>query len=151
MPALTVKLPESERLIAPTALPEHGLDPRNLQRSSRDRPVKLGKRDTGPADVAGVGALQETDPEDLRRKSKRRLGGGDVERRQRNQVPEVVDCPRALATPGEPVSEADAIEGGVVGIEPPQRESGACETHPLAQRQVPVPSQGPGQVKWRGQ
>ena len=149
VPALTVKLPESERPIVPTGLPSTDSIPGNLQRSSRDRPVKLGKRDTGPADVAGIGPLQKTDPKDLRRESERCFAGGDVERRQRNQVPEVVDCLPRSGHVRRASLRTDAVERGVVGIEPPQREGGADETHPLAHRQVPVPSQGTGQVKRR--
>ncbi len=72
--------------------------------------MKLGQRDPCPPDVAGVGPIEKTDPEDLRRERERCLAGGDIERRQRDQVPEAVDCPLALAMVGEPVAETGAVE-----------------------------------------
>ena len=80
----------------PDRAAQHRLDTRGLQCPCGDRAVELSERHLGPADVAGVGPVQEADPEDLRGEPERRLGSSDVDRGKGDQVPEAVDRPLAL-------------------------------------------------------
>src|SRR5439155_25263126 len=63
-----------------------------LFRSVRRRvAVQALQRHGGNADVARVGGVEQTGPEDHRREQQRSLVGRQIERRQRDQVPQLVD------------------------------------------------------------
>ena len=113
--------------------------------------VQLARAALGPADVAAVGAVEQAGPEDLDRQGQRRLGGGHVDRRQRDQVPEALDGRVALAVTGQPRAEGHAVERGVVGIEAAQGERRRAPARPARRGQVPVAGQRAGQVEGRGQ
>ena len=99
---------------------------RALERRRRRVAVQLLQRHGRDADVARVGRVEEPRAEDHRRERERSLRGGQVERRERDQVPELRDGGVGLLVRAEPFAERPRVERLVGGIELAER-GGAAE------------------------
>ena len=130
----------------------HGRPEDDLHAGLRQRPrrllaVQLAERDLRPADVAPIGRVQEAGAEHHGRQRKRRLVSRDVERRQRDEVPQRGDRVATLAVGHQPRTERDVVEGGVVEVEPPQRQRRPGQPGPVAEREVAVAGQRTEQLQ----
>ena len=105
-------------------------------RSARCRrlPHDLALRAAVKADVPRVRAFEQATLEDERRQRQRRLVGGQVERGQRDQVPQRRRRARALAVGGKPRAEGLPVELRRARVEAAQRQRRAHRTEALAQR-----------------
>lgn len=111
------------------------------------RVVDVAERHARPADVGGAGLGQESGLEHLRREGQRGVRRGGVERGDADQVPEGLDGARRLAVPGEPAAEVDGVERGVVRVQAAQRQCGASDARPLAEREMRVAHESGGEVE----
>ena len=150
--AQRVKPPAGRATYRAHRAPSTDFDSRDFQRPAAiARAARRAGLVTSPMSPASA-PVQQTGPEDLRRKRERRLRGRDIDRRQRDQVPEPVDCPLALAMVGEPAAEGDVVERRVVGSRRRERERRPCEPHPLARPRDDGtgPATGPGAAAQAG-
>ena len=127
------------------------VDARGLERDQRCVTVDPLKRGTCIADVAGVGALEQPDPEHECRGCQRCVPDAQVECRTADQLPERLDRIRGLATIREPIPEAPRVGGRIVEVDPAERRRGAHDRNPLGGLQVSVAQQRAGEVERRGQ
>jgi hypothetical protein len=121
------------------------------KRGRRRIAVELRERHLRYSEVAGIRLVEQPRPEDECRELKRRLFGGDVERGERDQVPQPLDRARGLAVRAEPAPERLLVEPRIGGVERAQRGDGARGARPVERREMPVAEQRAGQVQRRGE
>ena len=83
--------------------------------------VEFAEADGGDADVRARRGVEHAGAEDLHRGGEGGLARGEVERRERDQVPERPDRVLRLPMADEPLAERLLVEQRVVGVEPLQR------------------------------
>ena len=103
------------------------------QRACRRIPDDLLQRGAVQADVPGRRVAEQALLEDERAERQRGLGGRQIQRRQRDQVPQRRDRPRALPVLAQPGSPACASRRAADASE---RERRAPRRDALAQREV---------------
>ena len=111
--------------------------------------VQLRQRHPRPSDVGGGRVGQEAGLEDHRGERERGLVGVDVERRERDQVPQPSRSRRATARRRQPLAEGDRVERGIGWVEPLERERGAAQPDPVPHREMRVPEERPAEVQRR--
>ncbi len=105
----------------------------------------------GPADVPGIGPVEETGAEHHGGERERRVVGRQVEGRQRDEVPQHLDRLGPLSVRAEPVPERAVVETGVVEVEPSERQGRPGQPQPVAHTEVPVAGERTGEVQRGGQ
>ena len=100
-------------------------------------------------DVAGVCVGEQRGVEREGAECKRCLGGGQVQRRPHDHLPQVLDRVRTLAVALEPLAEADSFERRIARVQAPERQRRARGAEALAGREVPVSRQRPREVQRR--
>ncbi len=131
--------------------PEADLHPGLGEGGAGPRPVQLTERHPAPPDVRGPSVAQQPGLEHLRRHGQRRLRGGKVDGRHRDQIPQAGHRGGGLAVTGQPGPEALAVEGRVVEVEAPQRHYRPPEPEAGRQREVRVAQEGTQEVERRRQ
>jgi hypothetical protein len=113
--------------------------------------VELRERDVRVTDVCGVALGEEAHLEDGAGKRERGLGGRQVDRREREQVPEPVDRVRRLVALGQPVSERAAIDVFAVEVEVREPQPGGRRSRALARSQSGEAGKRAAQMERSGQ
>ena len=88
-----------------------------VQRRGSRVSMQALQRHSGDADVARIGGVEQPRPEDHRRERKRSLGRGQVEGRERDEVPELGNRGVGLVVRVKPFAECLLVELLVRGIE----------------------------------
>ena len=114
--------------------PRRTSTPASRERAQRGVAVDALKRRAGVADVAGVGALEQPDPEHERGRRQRRVVGAQVEGRAADQVPQRARSRAALwPCSREPVAEAARRRrAGSSGSTRPSASAARAAREPLA-------------------
>jgi hypothetical protein len=102
-------------------------------------------------DVAGVRPGEQAGAKHERRQRQRRLRGRQVERRQRDQIPQRRDRARSLAMAGKPLAERLRFKRRIALAQAHQPERGPCCARALGERQVRIAGERARQVQRRGQ
>jgi len=123
-------------------------DPTDLSRQRTELQIKAKLL---KADVARVGAGEQAVCEHECAERQRCLGRRQVQRGQRDQVPQRAHRLRALVVAVEPRSERHPVERLVAEVQAGERERREGSARPLTQGQVGVARQRAGQVQRRGE
>jgi hypothetical protein len=113
--------------------------------------VQARERHARVAHVAAVVALQQADLEHRRGQRQRGLVRVEVQRGQREQVPQRIHRGGALAALAQPVAEVDLVEGRILPVEARHGDGHAGGLQPLGSAQEGVAREGAHEVQGRGQ
>ena len=149
---------------------EPDLDARPCQRLAGRLADRCAEGRRMKADVTRVRSGQQPGAKHERRERERGLRGGEVQRRQGDQVPQRADRGRALAVTLEPIAERQPIErlfgartervalrrvlwgpSGAGRLKAHQGERGPRGAEPLSDPQMRVTGERPRQMQRRGQ